>query len=91
MDVCGCVFCASALRSICAERKRIDQALIGGSTRVYVCGDAARMAPDVKRALKAVCSSAGGLTEQKASAYIDQLCAVGPNQRYFEDVWASGA
>jgi len=65
--------------------------LLQGKARVYVCGDAARMAPDVKRALKAVCSSAGGLTEQKASAYIDQLCAVGPNQRYFEDVWASGA
>jgi len=65
--------------------------LLRDGGHVYVCGDAARLAPAVKAALKAVVATAGGLGDAKAAAFVDQLCAVGPSQRYHEDVWAANA
>ena len=53
---------------------------------VYVCGDAARMAPDVRRAFVAVHRAKRGGSDAQAEAWIDGLIRA---NRYLIDVWAS--
>ncbi|MEU9988926.1 bifunctional nitrate reductase/sulfite reductase flavoprotein subunit alpha [Streptomyces sp. NPDC048045] len=50
----------------------------------YVCGDAARMAKDVDRALREIATVHGGLDEAEAAAYVKQLAA---DKRYVRDVY----
>ena len=50
----------------------------------YVCGDAARMAPDVDKALHTVVETAGGKTPEEAAAYIEQMHK---DKRYRRDVY----
>ncbi|MCW7946239.1 reductase [Streptomyces hygroscopicus] len=52
--------------------------------RLYVCGDASRMAKDVDRALRDVAALHGGLSEAEATAYVKQLAA---EKRYVRDVY----
>ncbi|MGC5034972.1 molybdopterin-dependent oxidoreductase [Streptomyces sp. DT190] len=52
--------------------------------RLYVCGDASRMAKDVDRALRDVVRAHGGLSETEAAAYVKQLAA---DKRYVRDVY----
>ncbi len=52
--------------------------------RLYVCGDASRMAKDVDRALKAVVARHGGLSKADAGAYVKQLAR---EKRYLRDVY----
>ncbi len=52
--------------------------------RVYVCGDATRMAKDVHRALQDIAAVHGGLDEAGATAYVRQLAA---DKRYVRDVY----
>jgi cytochrome P450 / NADPH-cytochrome P450 reductase len=54
---------------------------------VYVCGDATRMAPDVRRAFAAIHREETGSDERTALAWLDGLTAEG---RYLVDVWATG-
>jgi cytochrome P450/NADPH-cytochrome P450 reductase len=54
---------------------------------VYVCGDASRMAPDVRRAFAAIHREHTGGDERTAEAWLDRLTAEG---RYLVDVWATG-
>ena len=54
---------------------------------VYVCGDASRMAPDVRRAFAAIHREQTGGDERAAEAWLDRLTAEG---RYLVDVWAAG-
>lgn len=51
---------------------------------IYVCGDAARMAADVDRALHDIISDAGGMDATAAAAYVDALVR---NHRYRRDVY----
>ncbi|MBD7916780.1 molybdopterin-dependent oxidoreductase [Cellulomonas sp. Sa3CUA2] len=51
---------------------------------VYVCGDAARMAPDVDAALRDVVARHGGLSGPEASAHVKRLAA---DRRYARDVY----
>ena len=53
------------------------------AARVYICGDAKRMAPDVKRAFGRVAETVGG--KASGAAFMDALVEDG---RYLEDVWA---
>jgi sulfite reductase alpha subunit-like flavoprotein len=53
---------------------------------VYVCGDAKRMAPDVRAVFEGIARDAGGLGESAAAAWMQQMRQQG---RYLEDVWAS--
>lgn len=50
----------------------------------YVCGDAARMAKDVDRALRDIAVTHGGLDEEAAGVYVKQLAA---DKRYVRDVY----
>ncbi|BBA98150.1 putative assimilatory nitrate reductase large subunit [Actinacidiphila reveromycinica] len=51
---------------------------------LYVCGDAARMAKDVDRALREVAAAHGGLDRDAADAYVKRLAA---EKRYVRDVY----
>ncbi|WP_405939348.1 bifunctional nitrate reductase/sulfite reductase flavoprotein subunit alpha [Streptomyces sp. NBC_00726] len=50
----------------------------------YVCGDAARMAKDVDRALRDIAVAHGGLDPEAAGLYVKQLAA---DKRYVRDVY----
>lgn len=50
----------------------------------YVCGDASRMAKDVDRALRDIAAAHGGLDEETAGVYVQQLAA---ERRYVRDVY----
>ncbi|KUM95164.1 reductase [Streptomyces cellostaticus] len=52
--------------------------------RLYVCGDASRMAKDVDQALREIVTVHGGLDETEATAYVKQLAA---DKRYVRDVY----
>ncbi|MGH8623916.1 MAG: sulfite reductase subunit alpha [Gammaproteobacteria bacterium] len=50
----------------------------------YVCGDSARMAPDVDAALHRIAVQAGQLSEEEATQYVKKLASEG---RYLKDVY----
>ncbi|MEU6095827.1 bifunctional nitrate reductase/sulfite reductase flavoprotein subunit alpha [Streptomyces sp. NPDC047079] len=52
--------------------------------RLYVCGDASRMAKDVDRALRDIAVVHGGLSEPEAASYVKQLAA---EKRYVRDIY----
>jgi sulfite reductase (NADPH) flavoprotein alpha-component len=52
--------------------------------RLYVCGDASRMARGVDRALREIAAVHGGLDETESAAYVKQLAA---DKRYLRDVY----
>jgi cytochrome P450 / NADPH-cytochrome P450 reductase len=60
--------------------------LLQAGAIVYVCGDASRMAPDVRRAFAAIHRQETGSDERAAEAWLDALTA---ENRYLVDVWAS--
>jgi cytochrome P450/NADPH-cytochrome P450 reductase len=63
--------------------------LIQHGAIVYVCGDATRMAPDVRRAFGAIFQAQTGTTAADADAWLHGLQAA---NRYLEDIWGgSGA
>lgn len=59
-------------------------AWLQNGAHLYVCGDAVRMAKDVDRALREVVAAHGGLGEDGATAYVEQLTA---EKRYVRDVY----
>jgi cytochrome P450/NADPH-cytochrome P450 reductase len=69
---------------ITEEAARIG-ALIDAGATIYVCGDGAKMEPDVKRALMHIHATRTGAEEAAAAAWIDGMGAKG---RYVLDVWA---
>ncbi|MFC5745871.1 molybdopterin-dependent oxidoreductase [Actinomadura rugatobispora] len=52
--------------------------------RLYVCGDASRMAKDVDQALRDIAATHGGLAPDAATAYLKQLAS---DKRYVRDVY----
>ena len=67
------------------QRAEVWQLLQAGAV-VYVCGDASRMAPDVRRAFAAIHRQEMGGDERAAEVWLDGLTA---ENRYLVDVWAS--
>lgn len=65
--------------------------LLNSGGHVFVCGDAARMAPDVRDAIQLVANKAGGMAESKAQQFLEELRSEGAGKRYHEDVWAGNA
>lgn len=62
-------------------------ALMNGGASVYICGDGARMEPDVRRALAAVWAEEKDAALDDGEAFIESLKQDG---RYNLDVWAGG-
>jgi cytochrome P450/NADPH-cytochrome P450 reductase len=60
--------------------------LLEAGAVIYVCGDASRMAPDVRRAFAAVYRRQTGAGDAAAEAWLARLTVEG---RYIADVWAS--
>jgi len=60
--------------------------LLQQEATIYVCGDASRMAPDVRKAFAGVFQERTGASEADAQAWLTGLVA---SQRYLEDIWAS--
>jgi len=67
------------------ERDAVCQMIESGAV-VYVCGDASRMAPDVRRAFAAIHAQKTGGGEAAANRWLDELTA---ENRYLVDVWAA--
>jgi cytochrome P450/NADPH-cytochrome P450 reductase len=61
--------------------------LIQQGAVIYVCGDASRMAPDVRRAFAAIYREETGGDDRAAETWLQGLTA---GQRYLVDVWAAG-
>jgi len=61
--------------------------LIQTGAIVYVCGDASRMAPDVRRVFAAIHREETGSDAAAAEQWIERMIADG---RYLVDVWAAG-
>jgi cytochrome P450 / NADPH-cytochrome P450 reductase len=53
---------------------------------VYVCGDASRMAPDVRRAFAAIYREKTGASEEAAETWLHDMTL---QNRYLVDVWAA--
>jgi cytochrome P450 / NADPH-cytochrome P450 reductase len=60
--------------------------LIEAGAIIYVCGDASRMAPDVRRTFAAIYAEKKGANLDDATAWIDRMAA---ERRYLVDVWAA--
>mmetsp|Transcript_25451 Transcript_25451/g.71176 ORF Transcript_25451/g.71176 Transcript_25451/m.71176 type:complete len:1296 (-) Transcript_25451:578-4465(-) len=59
--------------------------LLQHGANVYVCGDAKRMAPDVRKAFQEVAMETGAMTEKESELWMSSLVS---SSRYLEDVWA---
>lgn len=70
---------------ILAERDAVWPMIEDGAV-VYVCGDAGRMAPDVRRAFAAIHAEKTGSGNADANRWLDELTA---RNRYLVDVWAA--
>lgn len=60
--------------------------LIEAGAVVYICGDASKMAPDVRAVFATIYRAKTDASEQQAEAWLTELVA---QQRYLTDVWAS--
>ena len=65
--------------------------LLSNGGHIFVCGDAARMAPDVRDAVQLVAAKKGGMGESKAQQFLQELLSESALKRYHEDVWAGNA
>jgi cytochrome P450 / NADPH-cytochrome P450 reductase len=70
---------------IYARRDEVWQMIEDGAV-VYVCGDAARMAPDVRRTFAAIYREKTGASETEADEWLNEMTA---QNRYLVDVWAA--
>jgi cytochrome P450/NADPH-cytochrome P450 reductase len=69
------------------QQRALVWKLIQEGAVVYVCGDASRMAPDVRRAFTTMYREETGVDDRAAETWLDALTAEG---RYLVDVWATG-
>jgi cytochrome P450 / NADPH-cytochrome P450 reductase len=70
---------------IYARRAAVWQMLEDGAA-VYVCGDATRMAPDVRRAFATIHSEKTNGTQAEAEQWLNEMTA---RNRYLVDVWSA--
>jgi cytochrome P450 / NADPH-cytochrome P450 reductase len=61
--------------------------LIQDGAVIYICGDAGRMEPDVRKAFTDIYQAKTGAGEQQAADWLDQMTRA---NRYLADVWAGG-
>jgi len=71
---------------VAAEQDTIWKLIQDGAI-IYVCGDGAKMEPDVKAALVAIYRERSGADAHLAQRWIEEM---GAKNRYVLDVWAGG-
>ena len=67
------------------QRERVWQLIQDGAV-IYVCGDASRMAPDVKNTFATIYQEQTGKTAQEAEQWLTTLIT---EKRYLVDVWGN--
>ena len=72
-------------QAIRAQGEEVWRLLQQGAS-IYVCGDASRMAPDVRKAFATVFQERTNASDADAQTWLAGLIATG---RYLEDIWAS--
>ena len=70
---------------ILEDRDEVWRMIQGGAV-IYVCGDATRMAPDVRKAFAAIHRDKTGADEQGADRWLHEMTE---GNRYLVDVWAA--
>ena len=65
------------------DREKVWQLIEQGAI-IYICGDASKMAPDVRKAFASIYQEKTGKSEQEANIWLDELTS---NNRYLVDVW----
>jgi cytochrome P450/NADPH-cytochrome P450 reductase len=68
------------------ENKDAVWAMLEDGAVIYVCGDAGKMAPDVRKTFAKVYQAQMGKSEVEAEQWLAELER---HQRYLVDVWAS--
>ncbi len=68
------------------ENKEEVWQLIEQGARIYVCGDASKMAPGVRQAIATIYQEKTGADEQAAQQWLNDLTA---QNRYLVDVWSA--
>jgi cytochrome P450/NADPH-cytochrome P450 reductase len=58
--------------------------LIEQGARIYVCGDGARMEPDVRATLASICAEKRGCSPEEAAQWMERMLE---EERYLLDVW----
>jgi cytochrome P450/NADPH-cytochrome P450 reductase len=76
------------VQQVIMEQKDDVWRLLQQEAVIFVCGDASRMAPDVRRAFADVFRAQTGASDADAQAWLTGLVA---NHRYLEDIWAGAA
>lgn len=71
---------------IAASGAKLWPLLDGQKAHVYVCGDARKMAPDVRTTFIKLAQQQGGMNAAAAEQWMSNMRDSG---RYLEDVWAS--
>ncbi len=67
------------------DQDKVWQLLQKGAN-IYVCGDASKMAPDVRKAFASIYATKMGASEQEANQWLDDLTE---QDRYLVDVWGT--
>ncbi|MEM7213449.1 MAG: cytochrome P450, partial [Pseudomonadota bacterium] len=75
------------VQDLIREQRETVWSLLNAGAHVYICGDGARMEPDVRRALARIYSEEVDTSAEVADAWVDGLSAEG---RYNLDVWVGG-
>jgi cytochrome P450/NADPH-cytochrome P450 reductase len=58
--------------------------LIEAGARLYICGDGARMEPDVRKTLTSICADKTGCSRNEAASWLEGMIE---QERYLLDVW----
>ena len=67
------------------QKEQVWQLLQEGAI-IYICGDASKMAPDVRKTLAAIYQEKSGESEEAAEQWLNELTA---SNRYLVDVWGN--
>jgi cytochrome P450/NADPH-cytochrome P450 reductase len=70
-----------------SERRDRVWELVQQGGVIYVCGDAATIAPAVEQAFLAICSAKRGVADGEAKAWLAKMKA---DARYLVDIWPKG-
>lgn len=74
------------VQDLIREQQRAVWQLMQQGAVIYICGDAGKMAPDVRRAFAGIYQEQQGASAQEAEQWLSDLSAQG---RYLVDVWGS--